>query len=118
MIRRPPRSTLFPYTTLFRSFAVVFADVAVWHEAGFAAQIARKLAAVVVLHDDGVARVFQNFENRIAMQRHKPTDLQLIRRDSFIIENLAGFLDYTFRRTPADQGNIGVARTRQRWPRH
>src|SRR3712207_8110010 len=24
MIRRPPRSTLFPYTTLFRSFVVVF----------------------------------------------------------------------------------------------
>src|SRR5438105_12860039 len=24
MIRRPPRSTLFPYTTLFRSFSVVF----------------------------------------------------------------------------------------------
>src|SRR2546429_4167423 len=23
MIRRPPRSTLFPYTTLFRSFAIV-----------------------------------------------------------------------------------------------
>src|SRR2546421_2239046 len=26
MIRRPPRSTLFPYTTLFRSWAAVFAD--------------------------------------------------------------------------------------------
>src|SRR2546430_11900932 len=26
MIRRPPRSTLFPYTTLFRSFHVVFTD--------------------------------------------------------------------------------------------
>src|SRR3712207_8855349 len=26
MIRRPPRSTLFPYTTLFRSHAVVHAD--------------------------------------------------------------------------------------------
>src|SRR3712207_8182571 len=25
MIRRPPRSTLFPYTTLFRSFSVLFA---------------------------------------------------------------------------------------------
>src|SRR3712207_6086719 len=25
MIRRPPRSTLFPYTTLFRSVAVLFA---------------------------------------------------------------------------------------------
>src|SRR3712207_7661227 len=27
MIRRPPRSTLFPYTTLFRSLQVVAADV-------------------------------------------------------------------------------------------
>src|SRR3712207_8881920 len=29
MIRRPPRSTLFPYTTLFRSWAVRLAGVAV-----------------------------------------------------------------------------------------
>src|SRR3989442_2894672 len=27
MIRRPPRSTLFPYTTLFRSFRIPFAKV-------------------------------------------------------------------------------------------
>src|SRR3712207_9094838 len=27
MIRRPPRSTLFPYTTLFRSFVGVFAKL-------------------------------------------------------------------------------------------
>src|SRR5690348_18121833 len=27
MIRRPPRSTLFPYTTLFRSFGIEFTDV-------------------------------------------------------------------------------------------
>src|SRR2546429_7966067 len=27
MIRRPPRSTLFPYTTLFRSFAQIVAEV-------------------------------------------------------------------------------------------
>src|SRR2546429_7066698 len=27
MIRRPPRSTLFPYTTLFRSYLVMPADV-------------------------------------------------------------------------------------------
>jgi len=26
MIRRPPRSTLFPYTTLFRSLKELFAD--------------------------------------------------------------------------------------------
>src|SRR2546422_8530439 len=29
MIRRPPRSTLFPYTTLFRSSHTCFADVSV-----------------------------------------------------------------------------------------
>src|SRR3712207_7603123 len=28
MIRRPPRSTLFPYTTLFRSTSLLFLDVA------------------------------------------------------------------------------------------
>src|SRR3712207_8032144 len=28
MIRRPPRSTLFPYTTLFRSFVVVVTSIA------------------------------------------------------------------------------------------
>src|SRR3712207_7824208 len=29
MIRRPPRSTLFPYTTLFRSFVLISSDKAV-----------------------------------------------------------------------------------------
>src|SRR3712207_9122300 len=33
MIRRPPRSTLFPYTTLFRSRKPRMADFAVWSEA-------------------------------------------------------------------------------------
>src|SRR5687768_18087443 len=48
MIRRPPRSTLFPYTTLFRSAAL-------------AAEAARALHAEGVLlrrpqHDEGVAK--------------------------------------------------------------
>src|SRR3712207_7401315 len=30
MIRRPPRSTLFPYTTLFRSVGAILLGVAVW----------------------------------------------------------------------------------------
>src|SRR3712207_7147057 len=40
MIRRPPRSTLFPYTTLFRSLPVVVendANAAAWAEARFGA---------------------------------------------------------------------------------
>src|SRR5260370_15966584 len=33
MIRRPPRSTLFPYTTLFRSVAKLFTDYDGYHRA-------------------------------------------------------------------------------------
>src|SRR3712207_6914685 len=32
MIRRPPRSTLFPYTTLFRSFCRVWKGKKAWKE--------------------------------------------------------------------------------------
>src|SRR5690349_22182829 len=32
MIRRPPRSTLFPYTTLFRSLPIVDSDLALLRE--------------------------------------------------------------------------------------
>src|SRR5256885_7116582 len=54
MIRRPPRSTLFPYTTLFRS---VFHQRAVHHHRA-EAQVQRALAdggrgAVVLVHDQG-----------------------------------------------------------------
>src|SRR3712207_8470368 len=37
MIRRPPRSTLFPYTTLFRSHASLSTD-----EPGFGAKVSRQ----------------------------------------------------------------------------
>src|SRR5258708_26892073 len=52
MIRRPPRSTLFPYTTLFRS---VFADDrATESTAAFADQFARgRSAGVERNHPDG-----------------------------------------------------------------
>src|SRR3712207_8999659 len=32
MIRRPPRSTLFPYTTLFRSIVGLCSTIASWYE--------------------------------------------------------------------------------------
>src|SRR5713101_5864771 len=94
-------------------FAIVLANVAVRHVAGFAAQITRKLATEVVLDNDGVPRGFQNVENRFAMQRNEPADLQLIGRDSLFPEDLTGFLDHTFGRPPADQGNVSIAGTHQ-----
>src|SRR3712207_7969081 len=33
MIRRPPRSTLFPYTTLFRSFSLIVSATSRWSAA-------------------------------------------------------------------------------------
>src|SRR5437588_8452392 len=37
MIRRPPRSTLFPYTTLFRSSSMALASVRAWRLTKFRA---------------------------------------------------------------------------------
>src|SRR2546426_11824894 len=51
MIRRPPRSTLFPYTTLFRSIAwwngTEFAVLAPATDAVGAEQLARRLSAAI-----------------------------------------------------------------------
>src|SRR2546426_2365796 len=45
MIRRPPRSTLFPYTTLFRSRRVLVATVDLGHEKHFVAiAVAQRLS--------------------------------------------------------------------------
>src|SRR3989442_6752182 len=58
MIRRPPRSTLFPYTTLFRSYACVFVRMSAPRasHAAAAAGIAQGLdghahALVLLAHD-------------------------------------------------------------------
>src|SRR3712207_9204539 len=59
MIRRPPRSTLFPYTTLFRSDVVRRADLAVdVHDVGVG-EDADDLADRVALADVGQELVAQ-----------------------------------------------------------
>src|SRR5690242_21419244 len=54
MIRRPPRSTLFPYTTLFRSVAAGELDELV-HEAAVVG-VLLGLVAVVLVAGDGLHR--------------------------------------------------------------
>src|SRR5687768_18087955 len=53
MIRRPPRSTLFPYTTLFRSEGHVLGRVDA--ETGDAQRLQRLQIAALLLHHPGVA---------------------------------------------------------------
>src|SRR5688572_31802625 len=56
MIRRPPRSTLFPYTTLFRSDPeVVLADAGYWHQRQIQ-QIASEGITVLVPPDGGLRK--------------------------------------------------------------
>src|SRR2546422_570627 len=63
MIRRPPRSTLFPYTTLFRSEVSAQMEVAGLDERGPQAQVWRVVVDHVVLHLLGLAVLFD--ENRV-----------------------------------------------------
>src|SRR2546425_8988151 len=72
MIRRPPRSTLFPYTTLFRSKVVAFTG-----DGGFLMNVqeletARRLRTAivcVVLVDDRLGVIEAN-ERRIRSEEH------------------------------------------------
>src|SRR2546426_11472869 len=64
MIRRPPRSTLFPYTTLFRS---------VFHEMS-----AKKLGMTTVLEPDGrLAGILTDGDLRRLMERHRGAVLEM-----------------------------------------
>src|SRR5258708_30134966 len=57
MIRRPPRSTLFPYTTLFRSLAAHGADVALQAaDARFSGVVSREEAYGVIRNFDLLLR--------------------------------------------------------------
>src|SRR5260370_8571248 len=70
-------------------FPIVLSDMPVRHEAGLAAQVAGELAAVVVLHNNRVPRAFEDVENRVAVQRYEPPDLELIGGNPLLPERLA-----------------------------
>src|SRR5216684_7864129 len=89
-------------------FTIVLSDVPVRYEAGFTAQIAGELTAVIVLHDDGVPRTLENVENGVAMQRNQPSDLKLVGGNALPVEDLAGLFDHAFGGSPADQGDVSI----------
>src|SRR2546430_13333351 len=78
MIRRPPRSTLFPYTTLFRSFAATQAAIA----AGNTAKNVGLRSVEVLVNGPGSGRRSEehtselqsqsNLECRLLLEKKKP----------------------------------------------
>src|SRR2546427_1031063 len=76
MIRRPPRSTLFPYTTLFRSHA---ADLRMRHESGSDHKVVRQrgVASVLIpLHTPGVDVVRRRVVRIILRSEEHTSELQ------------------------------------------
>ena len=99
-------------------FPIVLSYIPIRHKAGFAPQVTGELAAVVVLHNDRAARAFEDVENCVAVQRHEPANLELIGRNALLSKDLAGLLNHSLGRSPADQSDIGVARAPQHGRRH
>src|SRR3712207_4164890 len=87
MIRRPPRSTLFPYTTLFRSPPRVHIDGEVWHldvgsshpggEVGPQGWAVRPLKR----HASWVQNVVRQFGPYLPWALERCVDLSLVRED-------------------------------------
>src|SRR3712207_7346801 len=63
MIRRPPRSTLFPYTTLFRSLALVALQVTLHAPAGRGGARIDYLGAVLIGFVAGLPMVWVTFRS-------------------------------------------------------
>src|SRR5438128_6569155 len=63
--------------------AVVLADVGVRDDPCLGAQVARELAAVVVLDDDDPARLPQRLLDGLDVQRDHPLDLKVVGADPF-----------------------------------
>src|SRR5258708_31396283 len=69
MIRRPPRSTLFPYTTLFRSLAVFAASyIVVWGLAGLPAFAIAAVLSSVAMDRPETARYMRSEEHTSELQ--------------------------------------------------
>src|SRR5256885_6781185 len=77
MIRRPPRSTLFPYTTLFRSLIVLDACQSASALESFAVRGAAEEKAVIQLaRSAGVVVVAATGQDQVARSEEHTSELQ------------------------------------------
>src|SRR2546425_10719748 len=110
MIRRPPRSTLFPYTTLFRSPLLLALSAAAPHR--LAAQSPADRAALEALRDS-----LTGVRDSIALKRLEAAGIELAKRhrDDSLIHLRLGFLAYRLGRGPRAQGHYDDAAGEVQW---
>src|SRR2546422_2206078 len=70
MIRRPPRSTLFPYTTLFRSRQVGEVHLLAGHRSGEGDQVVRNAVEVIVQRSSRVADRSEEHTSELQSRLH------------------------------------------------
>src|SRR2546429_6674731 len=96
MIRRPPRSTLFPYTTLFRSLAGLEAKrLAVFDQqrAGEPVRIARQARRPAIMQRQGESLVFEH-ETRVAGHGGRVSCSKTRDRKSTRLNSSHGYISY------------------------
>src|SRR5260221_9360220 len=77
MIRRPPRSTLFPYTTLFRSFSCRFAST---HSCDPGREMGKKRCVIRTYRSEEHTSELQSHSDlvcRLLLEKQKHVDLHL-----------------------------------------
>src|SRR2546428_5676075 len=86
MIRRPPRSTLFPYTTLFRSLGhPAAAMVGSRNHTAYGAEAARLLAAGVAARGAGVVSGVDRKSTRLHFSHDQISDVHFFFEKNIIV---------------------------------
>src|SRR2546429_4140562 len=102
MIRRPPRSTLFPYTTLFRSRSGIRTDPSQWTDERHRRGIAGEEQAIRYLLSRGCTIVARSEEHTSELQSR----LHLVCR--LLLENKKARLPFTKRAVSFRQKPVPV----------
>src|SRR3712207_7552828 len=99
MIRRPPRSTLFPYTTLFRSIVVpvvilvIFATLYLTYNS--ALEAAHVLLAVPFALTGGFYLRSEEHTSELQSRQYLVCRLLLEKKKKKLINHVINYLDYT-----------------------
>src|SRR5258707_14978348 len=101
MIRRPPRSTLFPYTTLFRSHFDLFTD---WEDDHY--MRSRSSGVWVFFADAGRGWLVGAPGDSLSFERNKLPPLSTFRTD---LDNGGSLLDRKSTRLNSSHANISYA---------
>src|SRR2546430_17422527 len=85
MIRRPPRSTLFPYTTLFRSHRVSFKNTVIIMTSNVGARLISKGKSLGFVSKDDSDRDYQSMRDTVMDEVKKHFNPEFLNRIDDII---------------------------------